>query len=140
MIKGWEADGTYAITNNLDLLFGFGNLTSISQLHLYGRNVPFGTNYRAFAKYTFGPYSNPFAVGFGVLHDGPAAANTSDTANIPPYTVCDAFLGYRISRHWRAQVNVNNVFNANYLALAIATTQGQGSNPLDASLEVAYNW
>ena len=140
VIKGYEADGTFAITNNLDMIFGWGSLTSVSQLGLYGRNVPFGVNYRAFLKYSFGLPTNPWAVGFGVLHDGPAAANSTDTANIPPYTVCDGFISYRISRHWKAQVNVNNIFNANYLALAIATTQGQGSNPTDAALEIAYSW
>lgn len=141
VIKGWESDGTWAVTDNIDLLFGFGSLQSLTQTHLVTVGVPTGLNYRALGKYTFrnGPIKGLFA-GVGVIHNGPAAVTATNTANIPSYTIGDAFLGYDFLRHWRAQVNVDNITNVRYVALAIQTTDATAGNPRDASFELTYRY
>jgi outer membrane receptor protein involved in Fe transport len=79
-------------------------------------------------------------VGAGVYHNGPAPATATESAYIPPYTIVDAFAGYRLNSHWRAQLNVNNLLNLNYLALAIQTTQAMAGNPRDFSGELEYSY
>jgi outer membrane receptor for ferric coprogen and ferric-rhodotorulic acid len=37
-------------------------------------------------------------------------------------------------------VNINNVFNLNYLAYAIQTTDATAGNPRDASFELVYSF
>jgi len=86
-VRGWEMDGTYALNNNLDLLFGAGNLTSKTATGLAVRGVSLGTNWRILAKYNF---TNSIVrgafVGAGVIRQGNRAADAADDATMPAYT------------------------------------------------------
>jgi len=141
IIQGWEMDTTMAITDNLDLIGGAGNLDSKTATGFLARSVPFGTNYRGFLKSTFhtGPLHGIFA-GFGLQHDGPRAADAADDATLPQYTVCNALLGYQYDKHWRFQVNVNNVFNTVYESISVARTIIYAGNPTDASATLTYSY
>ena len=130
VIKGWETDGTWAVTQGLDFIFGAGNLTSITQTGLLARNVPVDTNYRVFGKYTFSAGLPGLYVGLGVQHTGPRGLNSAATFYLPQYTIATA-LSDTHGRHWQAQVNVNNLFNRNYPAFGISTTGIMAGNPLD---------
>jgi iron complex outermembrane receptor protein len=134
-------DGTYALNENIALLFGAGNLTSKTATGLAARGVSLGTNYRILGKYTF---TNTFLsgafVGVGVIHQGLRAADAADDATMPAYTLTNAFVGYRWGRHWRAQVNVNNVFNITYAAVGVARTILYAGLPLNESTTLSYNW
>jgi iron complex outermembrane receptor protein len=140
-IQGWEMDATAVLTNNFDLIGGAGNLDSKTSTGFEARSVPFGTNYRAFLKYTIhtGPLGGFFA-GFGLQHDGPRAADAADDANLPQYTVCNALIGYALNKHWRIQCNVNNVFNTVYESISVARTIIYAGNPTDASGTLTYSF
>lgn len=140
VVKGWDGDGTWSVTSNFDLLFGAGNLTSKTSTGLFSRNVPFGTEYRAYGKYTFhtGTLAG-FYIGGGLRHEGARALDAADDHNLPPYSVVDAMAGYRY-RHWSAQVNVYNLLNKVYAAYGISTTNVTAGNPRDAMVTLTYNY
>ena len=60
-----------------------------------------------------------FIVGAGARYMGSSVGHTSDgagTLNVPSVTLFDAMARYDITPKWRAQVNVNNLTNKEYVA------------------------
>jgi iron complex outermembrane receptor protein len=144
VIRGWEADGTYAFNQNISLIFGAGNLTSKSALNLAARGVPFGTNYRVFGKYTFvntgAQWLNGLFIGIGVQHNSLRAADANDDATMPPYTLTDALIGYSWGNHWRVQGNMDNVFDITYASVGVARQIMYAGLPRNESATITYNW
>lgn len=60
---------------------------------------------------------NGFMLGAGVRYNGESVDNpASSDLTVPSYTVFDAMARYDITKKWRAQVNVNNLTNKEYVA------------------------
>lgn len=60
-----------------------------------------------------------FVLGAGARYMGSSVGHTSDssgTLNVPSVTLFDAMARYDITKKWRAQVNVNNLTNKEYVA------------------------
>ena len=57
-------------------------------------------------------------IGAGIIHQSSRFAATDNLVRLPAYTRVDAALFYTISAHLRAQVNVENVFDAHYFVNA----------------------
>jgi catecholate siderophore receptor len=55
-----------------------------------------------------------FGIGAGVIHQSSRFAATDNLVRMPGYTRVDAALFYDINAHLRAQVNVENLFDAHY--------------------------
>jgi outer membrane receptor protein involved in Fe transport len=129
------------VNDNIDLLFGAGNLTSLTQTGLSARNVPIGTNYRLFAKYAFiqGPLRGLY-IGGGVQHNGPRALTATNNGYLPAYTTGSGLAGYNWGRHWQIQLNVTNITNALYPAYGIAVNTIMPSNPRDYSGILTYSY
>ena len=53
-------------------------------------------------------------IGAGLIHQSSRFAATDNLVRLPAYTRVDAALFYEINAHLRAQVNVENVFDAHY--------------------------
>lgn len=141
VIKGWEFDGTVVLSDNLDVLFGAGNLTSKTQTGLLARAVPIGTDYKAFARYTFTNQAlKGLFIGAGLQHNGAEAATSNASFFLFPYTVYNGVIGYSFGRHWRAQINVNNLTNAVYATASTNNDFIYASIPRDCLGTLTYSF
>lgn len=82
-----------------------------------------------------------FVVGAGVRYMGTSVGHTSDgagTLNVPAVTLVDAMARYDITPKWRAQVNVNNLTNKEYVSSC--DYYCYYGEELTASATVKYMW
>jgi catecholate siderophore receptor len=66
-------------------------------------------------KYQFNP---TWGAALGVIYFGDSFATSDDTVRLPGFVRFDAALYVTIDEHWRAQLNVENIFNKGYWASA----------------------
>jgi catecholate siderophore receptor len=66
-------------------------------------------------KYQFNP---TWGAALGVIYFGDSFATSDDTVRLPGFVRFDAALYVTIDEHWRAQFNVENIFNTGYWASA----------------------
>ena len=59
-----------------------------------------------------------FSFGIGYIQTGHTFASSDDTVRLPGITRFDLGLFYRVNEFWRAQVNIENVFDRRYIATA----------------------
>ena len=139
-VKGWEADFTVAVNENLAILGGIGSLTSVNALGIRSRAVPQGLNYKAFAKYSFtDKFLKGVFIGYGYEKNSDRAGDSSDQFTLPGYTTSDLLLGYRRDK-WSIQLNVTNVWDETYAAIAVAGSIIYPGEPRLARLSARYTW
>ena len=66
-------------------------------------------------KYQFNP---TWGAALGMIYFGDSFATSDDTVRLPRFVRFDAALYVTIDEHWRAQLNVENIFNKGYWASA----------------------
>jgi catecholate siderophore receptor len=66
-------------------------------------------------KYQFTPM---WAASLGVIYFSDSFASSDDTVRLPGFVRVDAGLFATINQHWKAQLNVENIFNTGYWASA----------------------
>ncbi|MFY9958073.1 TonB-dependent receptor [Bradyrhizobium sp.] len=59
-----------------------------------------------------------WAAGLGVIYFSDSYASSDDTVRLPGFVRFDAALYARINENWRAQLNIENIFNTGYWATA----------------------
>ncbi len=59
-----------------------------------------------------------WGVGLGIVHRGGIFTSTDNTVVLPAFTRVDGALYVTVTRHLRAQVNIENLFDENYFASA----------------------
>ena len=159
--KGVEFETTSAITENLSII---GNVS-----YEHDRTpAPYNQVFRgvadktaaAFLNYTFdktGPLTG-LAAGIGVDYaskrpgdnPNPGGFLTGSTASdfvvgqptfyLPARTLVNAMVSYRIDKHWRAQLNVNNLFNKSYLAASTSRNNVFPGTPINPYVTVTYQY
>jgi iron complex outermembrane receptor protein len=134
--KGWELESHWVVTDELSVVGNFTKFTNRDP-----NNVPFrGTaeeSWGFLANYRFAKASvlHGFYASVGVDYlakrpgdaaSGVTSASTSSnvipnqpTFYLPARTLVNFSVGYRLDRHWKAQLNVDNLFNTKYLASSI---------------------
>jgi iron complex outermembrane receptor protein len=134
--EGWELEAQWVVTDELSVV---GNATKFTNRD--PNNVPFrGTaeeSWGFLADYRFAKASLLHGVYLTVGVDylakrpgdaasGVTAASTSTniipnqpTFYLPARTLVNFSVGYRLDRHWKAQLNVDNLLNTKYLASSI---------------------
>jgi iron complex outermembrane receptor protein len=151
---GVELEFNYAVTKNLSLV---GNGTVMKNRNSF--DVPFrGTAEKSAALWTnyvfekSGPLSG-FSVGVGADYlskragDSPSGF-TTPTSGVPVQpsfwlearTLVNANLTYRIDEHWKTQLNVDNLFDKEYLQSSTGRTNVWPGMPLNAKLTVTYSF
>ena len=92
-------------------------------------------------KYQINPM---WAAALGVIYFSDSFASSDDTVRLPGFVRFDAALYAKINEHWRAQLNVENIFNKGYWASADGNNNispGQGRTfRADGDLEVLESW
>lgn len=125
--KGWEYEARLSITDEFSLI---GNYTNFTNRNTQGQRFRGAAehSWAALAHYEFSKDSalRGFDVSVGADHLGkragdeqqgftPAGVLKQPTFFVSPRTLVNLTLGYEPSEHWRAQINIDNVFNNDYL-------------------------
>jgi catecholate siderophore receptor len=130
-IKGFETALTGYMTNNWQTTFGYaytdarvGSDTNASTAAvpppptiLKGnvvQLVPFN-QFSWWNKYQLDP---TWAAAIGVIYFSDSYASSDDTVRLPGFVRFDAGVYARINDNWRAQLNIENIFNTGYWATA----------------------
>jgi len=66
-------------------------------------------------KYQFTPM---WGAAFGVVYVGDSYASSDDTVKLPSFVRYDAAVYVKIDEHWKAQLNIENIFDKGYWASA----------------------
>jgi iron complex outermembrane receptor protein len=161
-VKGVEFEVTAAITDNLSIV---GNIASIkARTPLGGGQVFRGVADKtsaAFVNYTFDKKGEFKGISFGMgfdyvgkrAGDNPnpggfiASSSTPDhlvlgqpTFWLPARTLVSLMVNYRIDKHWKTQLNIDNLFNKRYLAASTSRNNVFPGTPINPRLTVIYNF
>jgi catecholate siderophore receptor len=106
----WQSSFAYAYTD--------ARITGATSATVVAGNrvqlVPF-KQFAWWNKYQFTPV---FAGALGVIYFSDSFASSDDTVRLPGFVRFDAALYATVSENWRAQLNVENIFNKGYWASA----------------------
>ncbi|WP_420799316.1 TonB-dependent receptor [Nitrobacter vulgaris] len=106
----WQVTGGYSYTdariaNNLSATIVAGNRVGL---------VPYNT-FSVWNKYQFDPM---WAGGIGVIHYSNFFASSDNTVRLPEFTRVDAAVILTLNPTWRAQLNIENLFDQKYFSTA----------------------
>lgn len=157
LAHGVEFELRYAVTQNLSVV---GNTSIMHNRDING--VPFrGTAEKSGAlwlNYSFDKSSpvNGLTLGIGADYLSKRAGDTasgvtsaSTPTNIiriqpsfwlPERTLVNATVAYRVNKEWKAQLNVYNLFNEDYLQSSTSRTSVWPGEPINAKLTVTYSF
>ncbi len=158
-VKGVEFETTSAITDNLSIV---GN---IAEEHA---RTPLGQVFRGVADLTAAGFLNytfdktgawkGLSAGIGVDYmskragdnPNPSGFTTASTPGnliigqpsfwLPARTLVSAMISYKFDEHWRAQLNVDNLFNQDYLAASTSRNNVFPGTPINPRLTVTYKF
>ena len=106
----WQMTGGYAYT---DARIASDTTAVVKAGNRVGL-VPYNT-FSLWNRYQFTPQR---AAGVGIIHYTNLYASSDDTVLLPAFTRVDAAAYFRLNEMWRAQLNVENVFDRKYIATA----------------------
>jgi catecholate siderophore receptor len=124
--RAWSVVGAYAYQN--------GEITqSLSATALAGARLAQLPKHTIslWNKYDLSP---SWGLGLGVIHRGAIFAATDNAVTIPGFTRADAGVFWSLNERVRAQLNIENVFNAHYYASAHSNTNITPGSPRALSL------
>ena len=106
----WQSSVGYAYTdarivNDLSATVVAGNVVQLVPLHQFS----------FWNKYQF---TSIWAASVGVIYFSDSFASSDDTVKLPGFVRIDAAVYLKINEQWKAQLNVENVFNKGYWASA----------------------
>jgi outer membrane receptor for ferric coprogen and ferric-rhodotorulic acid len=136
--RGFELSASGSPIHGLDISAGYTYADSDLDTDPTSKH-----NLSLWGKYSFqqGALKGAYA-GFGVRHA--SSFNTTEgTTSIKAsgYTVADALVGYKINNNVDLQLNVNNVFDKNYITRINDTTRGTFyGEPRSASLKLSVGF
>lgn len=126
--KGWEYEARLNLTEEFSII---GNYTDFTNRNTQGQIFRATAEHSGavLAHYTFSKNSSlhgfDVSVGAEYVDDKPgdnqlgltaAGVPLQPTFWLPDRTLVNLMIGYKAANHWRAQINVDNVFNKDYLA------------------------
>jgi catecholate siderophore receptor len=108
--SSWQSSLAYAYTDARIISATSTTILPGNRVQL----VPFN-QFAWWNKYQIDPV---WAAALGVIYFGDSYASSDDTVRLPGFVRFDAALYATINEHWRAQLNIENIFNAGYWASA----------------------
>jgi catecholate siderophore receptor len=88
-------------------------------------------------RYDFAP---GWGAGLGLVHRGDIYTSTSNKVSLPSFTRVDAALYYKISKHLRMQLNVENLLDKQYYATAHSDNNITPGSPRAVRLGLTANF
>jgi catecholate siderophore receptor len=89
--------------------------------------------FTAWGRYDF---TDRFGLGLGVIHSSKQFASLSNAVTLPGYTRVDAAAYFEVNEKISVQLNVENLFDADYYPSAHGDSNIQPGDPLNASIGV----
>ena len=80
--------------------------------------------------------SEKWGVGLGLVHRGDVFTSTDNTVVLPAFTRVDAAGFFTLNARFRAQLNIENLFNANYYPNAHSNTNITPGSPMAARVSL----
>jgi catecholate siderophore receptor len=137
-VRGFETALTGYITPDWQSVLGYAytdaKITSDTSTTIIAGNRVQLVPYNQFAwwnKYQIDPL---WAVAVGVIYFSDSFASSDDTVRLPGFVRFDAALYKKINETWRAQLNVENIFNKGYWATADGNNNISPGQPLTVRL------
>jgi catecholate siderophore receptor len=137
-IRGFETALTGYITPAWQSILGYAytdaKITSDTSTTIVAGNRVQLVPYNQFAwwnKYQIDPY---WAVAVGVIYFSDSFASSDDSVRLPGFVRFDAAVYKKINETWRAQLNVENIFNKGYWATADGNNNISPGQPLTVRL------
>ena len=134
--KGWEADIAWQPTQKLSFLFALSDVDSKNPNGLRKRNVQNGFNYRIVSKYKF---TQRFSAGAALVDIADRAGDNGNTFVTKGYDTVDLFFNYSL-KHWKVQLNVNNLFDGHGVESSILSSITQVQAPRSARVSFQYTF
>ncbi|QIG54643.1 TonB-dependent siderophore receptor [Altererythrobacter sp. BO-6] len=137
--KGLEFNLVGEITPRWQANIGYtyldGEITSTSSFGAEGLRLQQLPEHQisAWTRYDF---SDSFGLGLGVIYQDEQFASFSNAVTLPDYLRVDAAAYYTVSERLSLQLNVENLFDANYFPSAHGDNNIQPGRPLSARLGV----
>jgi catecholate siderophore receptor len=132
-IRGFENSLTGYVTPDWQTVFGYSytdaRVTSATSSTIVAGNriqlVPFN-QFSWWNKYQIDP---TWAAALGAIYFSDSFASSDDSVRLPGFVRFDAALYAKINQTWKAQLNVENVFNTRYWATADANNNISPGQP-----------
>jgi catecholate siderophore receptor len=143
-IKGFETALNGYVTADWQSSLGYAytdaRITSATSTTIVPGNrvqlVPFN-QFSWWNKYQFTPV---WAASVGVIYFSDSFASSDDSVRLPGFVRFDAGLFAKINETWKAQLNIENVFNKSYWASADGNNNISPGSPRAVRLTAIANW
>ena len=142
-VEGVELSLAGEVTDDLQVTLGYtlldGDVRSTTSAAPAGRTLQQLPRHQVsgWGRYQLTP---ELAVGAGVIHQSRQFATISNAVVMPSYTRVDAALFYDVAENLSIQLNVENLFDADYFPSAHTDNNIQPGEPLNATLGVRLRY
>lgn len=128
----WQVTGGYAYTDARIVDASSATIVAGNRVGL----VPFNT-FTMWNKYQF---NEMWGAGLGIIHYDDFFATSDDTVKLKAFTRVDAAIYFRLDKTWRAQLNIENLFDTSYYATADAANNITPGSPRAFRASVTANF
>lgn len=141
--EGLELSLAGEVTEDLQLTLGYslldGEVRTTTSSAPAGRTLQAVPRHQvsAWARYQVTPV---FGFGAGLIHQSDRFATISNAVTLPAYTRVDAALFYDVAENVSLQLNVENLFDADYFPSSHTDNNIQPGEPLNATLGVRLSF
>jgi catecholate siderophore receptor len=137
-IRGFEAALTGYVTPDWQSTLGYAytdaRITSDTSTTIVAGNRVQLVPYNQFSWWNKVQIDPLWAVAVGVIYFSDSFASSDDTVRLPGFVRVDAAVYRKINENWRAQLNVENLFNKGYWATADGNNNISPGQPLTVRL------
>ena len=152
-VRGFETEGKASLTENIDVMAGYGYLEPIITETSPISNI--GNDFAQISRHTasaWGMYTwhtgrlAGFGIGAGVRYIGSQYAEAANTNKVPAATLVDAALTYDLKyalpnlKGAKLQLNANNLFDEYYVATCQGATFCQFGAARSVIATLKYEW
>lgn len=139
-VKGWEMDMAWQVTEQIGIVFGMGELDSLSPARTFLRNVQNDFNYKFLGRYRFTEGGlKGLTTGVSVVKISDRIGNNNQSFTTDGYTTIDAFVYYDW-QNWRFQINAYNLADKEEVISSIFGALALAENERNVRFSVSYSF
>lgn len=142
--KGFELGLAGRITSAWSMMGGYtyqdGEITNTQSATIKAGSVLAELPKNTFSLWNRYDFNSMWGMGLGVVSRSKMYASTDNTVYLPGFTRVDAAVYARIDKTWRAQLNIENLFDKVYWASAHNNNNLSPGSPIAARLSLVANF